>query len=191
MAWLVAGLGNPGERYAHTRHNAGRIVVDELARTEGEKFRKTRFLPTEVAEIHIGAERVLLVRSLRYMNESGPSFASVAKKQGIDPDRLVAVHDELDLPAGALRIKFGGGGTHNGLRSLKRALGTADFNRVRMGVGRPPGQQDPTDFLLEPVGKRGAEQLTSLADRAAAAVRFLIEEGLPAAQDRFNGSGDG
>ena len=191
MAWLVAGLGNPGERYAHTRHNAGRIVVDEMARTEGERFRKTRFLPAEVAEIHVGAERVLLVRSLRYMNESGPSFASVAKKQGIDPDRLIAVHDELDLPAGTLRIKFGGGGTHNGLRSLKRALGTADFNRVRMGVGRPPGQQDPTDFLLEPVGKRGSEQLTSLADRAAVAVRSLIEEGLPAAQDRFNGSGDG
>src|ERR1700675_3039746 len=191
MAWLVAGLGNPGERYALTRHNAGRLVVDEMAGSEGERFRKVRFLPAEVAEIHVGPERVVLVRSLRYMNESGPSYASVAKKQGIDPDRVVAVHDELDLPAGTLRIKFGGGGTHNGIRSLKRSLGTPDFNRVRLGVGRPPGHQDPTDFLLERVGKRGAEQLTMQAGRAVDVVRALIEDGLSVAQDRFNGSSPG
>jgi PTH1 family peptidyl-tRNA hydrolase len=191
MVWLVAGLGNPGERYALTRHNAGRIVVDEMARSAGDRFRKARFLPAEVAEIRVGAERVVLVRSLRYMNESGPSYASVAKKQGIDPDRVIAVHDELDLPAGTLRVKFGGGGTHNGLRSLNQALGTPEFNRVRMGVGRPPGRQDPTDFLLEPVGKHGAEELTSLADRAADVVRALIEEGLSGAQDRFNRSSPG
>src|ERR687895_662551 len=104
MAWLVAGLGNPGERYARTRHNVGRMVGEELVRESGERFRKVRFLPIETAEIRIGDERVVLARSTRFMNESGPSYASLAKKQRIDPGHVIAVHDELDIPAGTIRV---------------------------------------------------------------------------------------
>jgi PTH1 family peptidyl-tRNA hydrolase len=189
MAWLVAGLGNPDNRYLTTRHNLGRMVAERLAADAGQRFRKVRFLPAEAAEIRLGDddERVLLVRSTRYMNESGPSYASLAKKHGIAPDRVVAVHDDLDIPAGTLRLKQGGGTSgHNGLRSLERALRTPEFLRVRVGIGRPPGRQDPADFVLEPAGKRIEPELVAWADRAADAVRSLIAEGLAAAQDRFN-----
>jgi PTH1 family peptidyl-tRNA hydrolase len=187
LAWLVAGLGNPGDRYANTRHNVGRMVVDELASDAGERFRKVRFMPSEMAEIREGDERVLLVRSTLYMNESGPSFAGIAKKQGIEPDHVVAVHDEIEIPAGELRIKFGGGTAgHNGLRSLGSALRTPDFYRVRAGVGRPPGRRDPSDYVLAPISKRDDADIAILVGRAADAVRSLIGDGLEATQDRFN-----
>jgi peptidyl-tRNA hydrolase, PTH1 family len=187
LAWLVAGLGNPGERYANTRHNLGRMVVDELASDEGERFRKVRFMPSELAEIREGDERVLLVRSTLYMNESGPSFAGIAKKQGIDPDRVIAVHDEIEIAPGELRIKFGGGTAgHNGLRSLGSALRTPDFYRVRAGVGRPPGRRDPSDYVLAPIAKRDGTDIAILVGRSADAVRSLIRDGLTATQDRFN-----
>lgn len=189
MAWLVAGLGNPGDRYARSRHNVGRMVAEDLARDAGERFRKVRFLPVEVAEIRIGDERVLLARSTRFMNESGPSFASLAKKHGIEPSRLIAVHDELDIPAGTIRVKLGGGNSgHNGLRSLDQALRTADYLRVRVGIGRPPGRQDPADFVLQPTGKRDEGDLALVVSHAADAVRVLITDGLERTQDRFNRS---
>jgi len=185
MAWLVAGLGNPGDRYAKTRHNIGAMVVDELARAADERFRKARFVPVEVAELTIEGERVWLAKSLRYMNESGPSYASTAKKHDIAPDHLIAVHDEIDLAFGALRIKSGGGTAgHNGLRSLQQALRTPDFLRVRLGVGRPPGRQEPADYVLEPFAKREEADVALLIDRGADAVRTLIASGLEAAQDR-------
>src|SRR6266699_4906421 len=116
MSWLVAGLGNPGERYATSRHNVGRMVVEEMARQAGERFRKARFLPAETVDIRVGDEPVLLVRALQYMNESGPGYAGVARKRRIEPDHLIAVHDELDIQPGAVRIKLGGGNNgHNGL----------------------------------------------------------------------------
>jgi PTH1 family peptidyl-tRNA hydrolase len=189
MAWLIAGLGNPDERYARTRHNVGRMVVDELAREGGDRFRKVRFLPVETAEIRVGDERVELARSTRYMNESGPSYASLAKKRDIEPDHVIAVHDELDIPAGTIRVKQGGGNSgHNGLRSLDQALRTADYLRIRVGIGRPPGRQDPADFVLQPVGTRGEADLALLVSHAADAVRALIEDGLERTQDRFNRS---
>jgi PTH1 family peptidyl-tRNA hydrolase len=189
MAWLVAGLGNPGDRYARTRHNVGRMVADELADEASERFRKVRFLPTETAEIRIGDERVVIARSTRFMNESGPSYASLARKQGIDPDRVVAVHDELDIPAGTIRVKLGGGNSgHNGLRSLDAALGTVDYHRVRVGIGRPPGRQDPADYVLRPIAKRDEPDVELLVGHAADAVRSLIEDGLERTQDRFNRS---
>src|SRR5439155_13707569 len=136
-----------GERYARDRHNVGAMVAAELARESGVRFRKARFVPAEVAESSLDGERVLLVRSLRYMNEAGPSYASIAKKQGVDPANLIAVHDEIDLPFAALRVKLGGSTAgHNGLKSLQQALRTPEFIRVRVGVGRPPGRQDPADF---------------------------------------------
>ena len=116
MTWVVAGLGNPGEPYARTRHNLGAMVVGELASREGLRFRRVRFLPVDVAEIKVDGERLLLARSHRFMNDSGPSYASLAKKNGVDRDRVIAVHDELDLPFGALKLKLGGSTAgHNGL----------------------------------------------------------------------------
>jgi peptidyl-tRNA hydrolase, PTH1 family len=189
MAWLVAGLGNPGDRYARSRHNAGRMVAEDLAREAGERFRKVRFLPVEVAEIRIGDERVLLARATRFMNESGPSYASLAKKHRIEPSRLIAVHDELDIPAGTIRVKLGGGNSgHNGLRSLDRALRSPDYLRVRVGIGRPPGRQDPADFVLQPTAKRDEGDLALVVGHAAEAVRALISDGLERTQDRFNRS---
>jgi peptidyl-tRNA hydrolase, PTH1 family len=192
MAWLVAGLGNPGDRYARTRHNVGRMVVEELAGDAGERFRKVRFLPVDLAEIHVGDERVLLARSTRFMNESGPSYASLAKKQGVEPSRVIAVHDELDISAGTIRVKLGGGNSgHNGVRSLDQALRTPEYHRVRAGIGRPPGRQDPADFVLQPVGSRDEADLAILVGHAADAVRALITEGLERTQDRFNRSTPG
>ena len=187
MAWLVAGLGNPDERYAITRHNLGRMVADELATDAGERFRKVRFLPTEVAEVRLGDERVLVARSTRYMNESGTSYASLAKKHDIDPAHVIAVHDELDIPAGTIRVKLGGGTAgHNGLRSLERSLRSREFLRVRVGIGRPPGRQEPADFVLQPVAARDRADLGLLVSHAADAVRSLIADGLERTQDRFN-----
>lgn len=189
MAWLVAGLGNPGDRYANTRHNLGRMVVEELARADRERFKKVRFLPAELADIHEGSEHVLLVKSTHFMNESGPSYAGVAKKRDVEPDHLIAVHDELDIDAGTLRVKLGGGtGGHNGLRSLERSLRTKDFLRVRVGIGRPPGRHDPADFVLEPIQKRLDADVAIWVDRAADAVRSLVTDGLSATQDRFHGA---
>jgi PTH1 family peptidyl-tRNA hydrolase len=190
VSWLVAGLGNPGDRYATSRHNLGRMVAEEIARDRAARFRKSRFLPVEVAETSIKGERVLLARSTRYMNESGPSYASLARRGDVDVAHVVAVHDELDIPEGTLRIKAGGGNNgHNGLRSLQQALGTPDFLRVRVGIGRPPGRQAPADFVLEPVPKRTAPEVAIWVGHAADAVLALIEDGLVAAQDRFNRGG--
>jgi PTH1 family peptidyl-tRNA hydrolase len=187
MAWLVAGLGNPGDRYAKTRHNLGRMVAEELARTAGVRLKKARFLPAHVAELRIDDERLLLVTSTRYMNESGTSYAGVARKQDVPPERIVAVHDELEIPPGELRVKLGGrSGGHNGLKSLTQALRTPEYHRVRVGIGRPPGRQDPADFVLVPIGKKDEAEITQWVDRAADAVRSLVTLGLAATQDRFN-----
>jgi len=187
MAWLVAGLGNPGDTYARTRHNAGRMVIEELARTRGVRLKKARFLPAEAAEIRIGSDPVWLVSSTRFMNESGPAYASFAAKHDIEPDRVIAVHDELEIPAGDLMLKFAGGsGGHNGLKSLTQALGTPSYLRVRVGIGRPPGRQDPADFVLQPLGKDAAVDLAVTVGRAADAVEALVSDGLETAQQRFN-----
>jgi peptidyl-tRNA hydrolase, PTH1 family len=187
MAWLVAGLGNPGDRYAKTRHNLGRMVAEELARTGGVRLKKVRFLPADVAELRIDDERVLLVTSTRYMNESGTSYAGVARKRDVPPERIVAVHDELEIAPGELRVKLGGGsGGHNGLKSLTQALRTPEYHRVRVGIGRPPGRQDPADFVLVPIGKEDEADVARWVDRAVEAVRSLISDGLAATQDRFN-----
>jgi peptidyl-tRNA hydrolase, PTH1 family len=188
--WLVAGLGNPGDRYATTRHNIGTMVVHALAATAGERFRKARFVPVESAELTIEGRKVWLAKSLRFMNESGPSYASIAKKHEVAPDHVIAVHDEIDLPFGALKVKIGGSTAgHNGLKSLQQALRTPDFVRVRVGVGRPPGRQDPADYVLQPFAKREEADVAILIDAAAEAVVSLIVDGLAATQDKHNRSG--
>ena len=190
MTWLVAGLGNPGERYARTRHNVGAMVVEELAERAGERFRKARFVPADVAEIKADGERVLLVKSRTFMNESGPAYASVARKHEVRPDQVIAAHDDLDLAFGALRVKFGGSTAgHHGLDSLVAALRTADFYRLRLGIGRPPGRQDPLDFVLRPFSKKEAEVVAVLIDDAADAALSLVRHGLSPTQDRYNRSG--
>ena len=189
MTWLVAGLGNPGDKYRSTRHNAGAMVAELLAERAGERFRKTRFVPADVAETRIAGERVLLARSHRFMNDSGPSFASVARKNSVPPEQLIAVHDEIDLPFGALRIKRGGSTAgHNGLNSLVSAVRSEDFLRVRVGVGRPPGRGDPIGYVLKPFSKDQLPDVPLLIDDAADAVESLIENGLERTQDRFNRS---
>ena len=190
MTWLVAGLGNPGERYARTRHNVGAMVVDELADRAGERFRKARFVPADVAEITADGERVLLVKSRTFMNESGPAYASVAKKHDVAPDHVIAAHDDLDLAFGALRVKFGGSTAgHHGLDSLVGAVQTPDFYRLRLGIGRPPGRQDPLDFVLRPFSKKEEEEVVVLIDQAADAALSLVRHGLSPTQDRYNRSG--
>ena len=189
MTWLVAGLGNPGEPYAKTRHNLGYRVVDELAGREGERFRKARFVGADVAEIRVGTERALLVKSRAFMNESGPAIASLARKHDAEPDHVIAVHDEIDLPFGALRVKFGGSTAgHNGLRSLQQALRTPDFFRIRLGVGRPTGRKQAADWVLDTFAKREEPDVTILVDDGADAVLSLIGDGLLATQDRYNRS---
>ena len=190
MTWLVAGLGNPGPRYAKNRHNLGYLVVETLASRGGERFRKARFVPADVCEVEESGERVLLAKAHAFMNENGPAFASLARKHRVEPDHVIAVHDEIDLPFGSLRVKFGGGvAGHNGLRSLAGALRTPDFHRVRLGVGRPPGSTDAADWVLEDFGKREGPDVAILIDDGADAVLSLVRDGLEVTQDRFNRSG--
>jgi PTH1 family peptidyl-tRNA hydrolase len=187
QTWLVVGLGNPGPRYEATRHNIGAWVVERLADRLRARLRKVRFLPLEVAETsHTGA-RVYLARPQTFMNESGPPVASFARRRGLEPGSIVAIHDEIDLALGALKLKRGGSTAgHNGLNSVVNALHSTDFYRVRLGVGRPRGRQDPADYVLDPFAKSEREEADLLAERAADAVLTLVSEGLLAAQDRHN-----
>lgn len=186
-AWLVVGLGNPGDRYADTRHNIGAWVVERLADRLGARLRKVRFMALHAGEATVDGQRVLLALPGTFMNVSGPPVASFVRKRRIDPDHVIVCHDEIDLPFGALKLKRGGSTAgHNGLRSLVGALGSDDFLRVRLGVGRPPGRQDPADYVLRPFPKAEREEAALLAEEGADAVLTLIREGLAAAQDRHN-----
>lgn len=194
MTWLVAGLGNPGPGYADTRHNVGVLVAQLLAERLGSPWKRHRTGRAETAEGRLGTPgagpttKVIVLRTRAYMNESGGPVAAVARYASIGPDRLIAVHDELDLERGFLRVKFGGGDNgHNGLRSLRSVLGTGDFYRVRIGIGRPPGRQDPADFVLSPWSARERPDRDSAVVRAADAVQSVILRGLSLTQSDFNG----
>jgi PTH1 family peptidyl-tRNA hydrolase len=189
-AWLVAGLGNPGERYSATRHNVGARVLERLADRLGTRLRKVRFLPIEAGEVVVDGERVWLARSQTFMNVSGPSIASLARKRDVDPDRVVVVHDEIDLAFGSMKVKRGGSTAgHRGLDSVAQALRTKDFLRVRIGVGRPAGRKDPADHVLEPFARAEREEVEVLVEEAADAVLTLVTDGLAAAQGRHNRAG--
>jgi PTH1 family peptidyl-tRNA hydrolase len=188
--WLIAGLGNPGERYATTRHNVGWMAIDVLCVRLDARRKKVRFLPLDVAEANHSGVSLLLATGHGYMNESGPPFASFARKRGVPAERVVVVHDELDLPFGALRVKQGGSTAgHRGLGSFVQAFGSPAFFRVRIGIGRPPGRQDPADFVLRPFAVRERDHAAILVEDAADAVLTLVSDGLDAAQRRFNRSG--
>jgi PTH1 family peptidyl-tRNA hydrolase len=186
-AWLVVGLGNPGDRYAATRHNVGARVVERLADRLGVRLRKVRFLPIEAAEARHDGVRVWLARPQTFMNVSGPPVGSFAKRRKVDPGHVVACHDEIDLAFGALKVKRGGSTAgHHGLDSLAEGLHSPEFFRVRLGVGRPLGRKDPADYVLEPFAKSEREDAELLVEEGVDAVLTLVTRGLAAAQDRHN-----
>jgi PTH1 family peptidyl-tRNA hydrolase len=188
--WLVAGLGNPGERYATTRHNIGAMAVSRLAETLGVRFRKVRFISASAAEARSRDVPILLALSGTWMNLSGPPLASFARRRGVPVDRVIAVHDEIDLPFGAHRIKKGGSTAgHHGLDSLVEAFRSPDFYRIRLGVGRPRGRKDPIDFVLEPFAKSERDEVERLVADGAEAVLSLATEGLSVTQSRYNRGG--
>ena len=190
--WLVVGLGNPGPGYASHRHNVGQMALDELASRIGATFKRHK-TNAAVAEGRLGpgGARLVLAKPNSFMNQSGGPVAQLVRFYSTPPERLVVLHDELDIPFDTIRLKVGGGhGGHNGLRDIASAIGTPDFARVRIGIGRPPGRQDPADFVLAPFSKQERETLPSLLADAADAAELLISDGLLAAQQRFHAPAD-
>ena len=185
--WLVVGLGNPGPDYAPTRHNVGFLVVEELADRARGRFAKHKRAHAQVAEERLQGQRAVLAKPSSYMNESGGPVKGLLDFYKVPMERLVVIHDELDIPFNTLRLKLGGGDNgHNGLKSIRRSTGSGEFYRVRVGIGRPPGRQDPADFVLKPWGSAERKELPMLVSDAADAVELLVHEGLERAQNRYN-----
>ena len=192
--WLVVGLGNPGPSYSGNRHNVGYLVAEELARRMAGSFRAHKTGRADVVEGRLGVPgstggttRVVVARPRSYMNESGGPVSALMGFYKVPVGQVVAVHDELDLPFDTMRVKLGGGDNgHNGLRSMRRSLGTGDFYRVRVGIGRPSGRQSPADFVLSDYSSTERRQLPFQVDRAADAVESLLTEGLERTQGRYN-----
>ncbi len=189
--WLIVGLGNPGPEYAGNRHNIGFQVADELGQRLGGGFRRHKRARALVLEGHLsgdgGGVRAVLVKPSTYMNDSGQAVASLSDFYKTTPARVLAIHDELDLPFGAIRLKYGGGDNgHNGLKSLRGSLGTGDYFRARFGIGRPPGMQDPASFVLRDFAAVERKGLAERVSRTADAVEALINGGLERAQSHYN-----
>lgn len=186
--WLVVGLGNPGRRYAQTRHNVGFMVLDVLAGRAGAKF-KAHKGGAEVLEARLAGQPSVLAKPRSYMNVSGPPVAAVGAFFKVPSQRLIVVHDDLDLDFGVLRLKQGGGeGGHNGLRSLTQSLSTPDYLRVRFGIGRPPGRMDPVAYVLAPFTSVERKDLGVHLERAADAVEAIAKDGLAPAQNVYHSS---
>jgi PTH1 family peptidyl-tRNA hydrolase len=190
MTWLVVGLGNPGDQYAATRHNIGQMVIDELAKRHSVKLssHKSR---TEIAAYKLGvganAHSIILGKSKSYMNETGGPVKALANFYSVEPNKIIALHDELDIPFAAIRTKIAGGDNgHNGLKSMTSAFGTAKYYRIRLGIGRPMGEQDPADFVLKAFSKVEQKELSEFISRSADAVESLINNGLELTQQNFN-----
>ena len=184
--WLVVGLGNPGPTYAGNRHNVGFMVLDLLAERVGGRF-KAHKGRGDVVEGRLAGQPAVLMKPKSYMNESGGPVASLRSFFKVPHERIVVVHDELDIPYGTLRLKRGGGDNgHNGLRSLTTSLGSREYLRVRVGIGRPPGRQDPADFVLKDFSSAEGKDLGFHVDRAADAVEALVTGPLEAAQNSFH-----
>jgi PTH1 family peptidyl-tRNA hydrolase len=184
--WLIAGLGNPGPQYAGNRHNAGFMVVGVLAARIPASFKRDRSR-AQVATGTLAGMPVTLGKPMGFMNLSGGPVASLRSFYKIPPERIIVVHDELDLPFGAIRLKTGGGDNgHNGLRSVTAALGTRDYHRVRVGIGRPPGRMDPADFVLRDFSVAERSELPELLDRSADMVEAVLVRGVSAAQNEYH-----
>jgi PTH1 family peptidyl-tRNA hydrolase len=189
--WLVVGLGNPGREYAANRHNVGFMVADLLASRVGGKFGRHKRAVAEVAEgrLGFGGPKLILVKPLTFMNLSGAPVVALAQFFKVPVDNVVAVHDELDLPYGQVRVKRGGGeGGHNGLRSMSKSLGSKEYARVRFGIGRPPGRQDPADYVLSDFSGAERKELPFLVDRTADVAEAVVLEGVEWAQNKYHGS---
>ena len=192
--WLVVGLGNPGPKYAGNRHNVGQMVLDLLADRAGGRFSKHPRAQAVVAEVRLGVlpggapgPRVVLAKPITYMNVSGGPVSALARYYDVDADQVIMVHDEVDIPFDTIKLKIGGGeGGHNGLRDTTKALGTKDYHRVRVGVGRPPGRMDTADHVLKDFSATEKKDLPILLDDAADAVELLVTDGLLAAQGKFH-----
>jgi PTH1 family peptidyl-tRNA hydrolase len=192
--WLVVGLGNPGPKYAGNRHNVGAMVAVEVGARNGGGAFKAHKARAAVCETRVGmplgglpGPRAVLAVPSCYMNESGGPVAALLKFYSIDAERLIVVHDELDLPPGTIRLKRGGGeGGHNGLRSVSKSIGTKDYLRVRVGIGRPPGRMDPADYVLRDFSAVERKELPFILDEAADAVESLVQVGLLESQQRFH-----
>jgi PTH1 family peptidyl-tRNA hydrolase len=184
--WIIAGLGNPGPEYAGNRHNAGHMVLTLLAERMSARFKAHRSR-CDIAEGRLAGQPVTLARPQSYMNLSGPPVAALVKFYKLSPERLVVIHDELDIPFGVVRLKLGGGDNgHNGLRSITQSLSTRDYFRVRFGIGRPPGRMDPATFVLRDFSTAERKELPLAIDRAADAAEVLISSGLVAAQNTYH-----
>ena len=185
---LVVGLGNPGDEYARTRHNAGRWVVDELVRRHDGRLRRARRLQAMVCEVRVLQRRMAVAAPVTWMNESGRAVAPLVRRFGIgDLERLVVVHDELDLPVGRLKVKVGGGlAGHKGLVSIRAHLRSDSFTRVRVGVGKPDMTPKGGEYVLKRPGRAEQAELERTVARAADAVECFLEHGLEATMNRFN-----
>ncbi|APA95720.1 aminoacyl-tRNA hydrolase [Nocardia seriolae] len=184
---LVVGLGNPGSEYERTRHNVGFMVADVLAERVGGRFTVHKKSGADLLEARLDGRKVLLAKPRTYMNLSGRPVAALAKFFSVPATEVIVVHDELDLPFGAVRLKRGGGeGGHNGLRSISQALTTKDYLRVRFGIGRPPGRQDPADFVLKPFAAPERKEVPVIVEQAADAVELLLRVGLETAQNQLH-----
>jgi peptidyl-tRNA hydrolase, PTH1 family len=185
---LVVGLGNPGEEYARTRHNVGAEVVELLAARHGAKLKKGKER-ARVDQVRVAGKLVALAIPLTYMNDSGEAVGKLARRYGVEPEQVVIVHDELDLPVAALRIKSGGGlAGHNGLRSIKAHLHSDAFQRVRIGVSKPVSKERGADHVLNRFGKRERADIDVTLERAADAVEMIAADGVDAAMNTFNTS---
>jgi peptidyl-tRNA hydrolase, PTH1 family len=185
--WLIAGLGNPGPSYAGNRHNAGYLTADVLAERAGARFKAGKFRAL-AAEGRLAGLGVIIIKPLTFMNESGISVRGASGYYRIGAGQTVVIHDELDLPFGTIRLKLGGGDNgHNGLRSVTAHLGTRDYYRVRIGIGRPPGRMDPAAYVLRDFSAAERKELPLVLEKAADAVEALLTSGLAAAQNAFHG----
>jgi PTH1 family peptidyl-tRNA hydrolase len=188
--WIVVGLGNPGPTYELTRHNVGYLVTDELADRTGGSWKSHKSGRALVVEGRLGGipgVRTVLGRGRCYMNESGGPISGLLNFYKAEPEQLVVVYDEIDLPYGTMRVKFGGGDNgHNGLKSIRTSLGTGDWYRVRVGVSRPPGRQAPADYVLKPFNATERRELDLHVSRAADAIESLVTVGLDETQTRYN-----
>ncbi|MGI5223115.1 aminoacyl-tRNA hydrolase [Nocardia sp. CA-290969] len=184
---LVVGLGNPGPEYERTRHNVGFLVADSLAQRVGGRFTVHKKSGTDLLQARLDGRQVLIAKPRSFMNLSGRPVSALARFFSVPPTEVIVVHDELDLPFGAIRLKRGGGeGGHNGLRSISGALTTKDYLRTRIGIGRPPGRQDPADFVLKPFAAAERKELPVVVEQAADAVELLLRVGLETAQNQLH-----
>jgi PTH1 family peptidyl-tRNA hydrolase len=184
---LVVGLGNPGPAYERTRHNVGFLVADSLAQRVGGRFTTHKKSGADLLQARLDGRQVLIAKPQSYMNLSGRSVAALARFFSVPPTEVVVIHDELDIPFGEIRLKRGGGeGGHNGLRSVSGALTSKDYLRTRIGIGRPPGRQDPADYVLKPFSSVERKELPTVVEQAADAVELLLRVGLEAAQNQLH-----